>query len=454
MLESIKPEKKKQVAKTLEWLCFSLRPLLLDEVAEAFILDPDTEVPFDEENRLMTAGAVLGLLRGLITEIPRQIKKNNYDHHARWETDVIEIRLAHFSIKEYLVSDRMPSNISTTFTIKETDAHIHITESCLAYHLHLSKTTLATKELVRQYQLWGYVVKYWSEHLDLIPSDKCTPSTTERASQIFTRGSQPLLNMARIRSEGGRPDWETAVDELPPPLYHACFIGVLRLTELVLEAANASVIDEISTKSKYGFALQVAAFHGREAIVQLLLDKGADVNAQGGRFGNALQAASHRGYVAIVQLLLDKGAEMNAQGGSFGNALQAAAWCGDEAIVQLLLDKGADVNAKGGRYGNALQAAVYRRRWEIGELLLLRGAKVDPPGQEWEELLASVEEGWPKGANRLRKFQENPTVEGLGQIRKEEDEMWERRETEREERRKDEERRMAEAQAQELLGVA
>jgi len=40
----------------------------------------------------------------------------------------------------------------------------------------------------------------------------------------------------------------------------------------------------------------------------LLLDKGADVNAQGGIYGNALQAASERRHENAVQLLLDKGA--------------------------------------------------------------------------------------------------------------------------------------------------
>jgi len=81
------------------------------------------------------------------------------------------------------------------------------------------------------------------------------------------------------------------------------------------------------------------------AIVQLLLDKGADTNAQGGDYGNALEAASNIGNVAIVQLLLSKGANVNAQGGLYGNALQAASDRGYEAIVTLLLDKGADVNA-------------------------------------------------------------------------------------------------------------
>ncbi|KAF2675923.1 hypothetical protein K458DRAFT_437678 [Lentithecium fluviatile CBS 122367] len=67
-----------------------------------------------------------------------------------------------------------------------------------------------------------------------------------------------------------------------------------------------------------------ASVRGHEAVARLLLDKGADVNAQGGDFGNALQAASYGGHELVVRLLLDKGADVNVQGGGFGNALQAA----------------------------------------------------------------------------------------------------------------------------------
>jgi ankyrin repeat protein len=43
-----------------------------------------------------------------------------------------------------------------------------------------------------------------------------------------------------------------------------------------------------------------------------LVEKGADVNAQGGRYGSALQAASARGHDQVVQLLLEKGVDINA----------------------------------------------------------------------------------------------------------------------------------------------
>ncbi|TIA27570.1 hypothetical protein D6C78_11057 [Aureobasidium pullulans] len=122
----------------------------------------------------------------------------------------------------------------------------------------------------------------------------------------------------------------------------------------------------------------------------MLLDKGADVNAQGGEYGNALYAASagghdkivqllldkEEGYDKIVQLLLDKGADVNAQSGHYGNALYAASVVGYDKIVQLLLDKGADVNAQGGGYGNALQAASAQGHEKIVQLLLERQTRL------------------------------------------------------------------------------
>jgi ankyrin repeat protein len=116
---------------------------------------------------------------------------------------------------------------------------------------------------------------------------------------------------------------------------------------------------------------------GNMEIVKLLLDKGADANAQDGQYGNALQAASARGHAEIAQLLLDKGADVNAQCGQYGNALQAASARGHAEIAQLLLDKGADVNAQCGQYGNALQAALARGHAKTAQLLLDIGANIN-----------------------------------------------------------------------------
>ncbi|CUS12881.1 unnamed protein product, partial [Tuber aestivum] len=45
-------------------------------------------------------------------------------------------------------------------------------------------------------------------------------------------------------------------------------------------------------------------------------------------------------------LLLERGADVNAQGGYHGNALQAAGANGNESVVGLLLTHGADPNSE------------------------------------------------------------------------------------------------------------
>jgi len=83
---------------------------------------------------------------------------------------------------------------------------------------------------------------------------------------------------------------------------------------------------------------------------------------------NALSAAFSGGGKEVVRMLLENGADVNAQGGQYGNALQAASCGGHQEVVQILLEKGADVNAQGGEYGNALHAASSRGHKRHGHI--------------------------------------------------------------------------------------
>ena len=75
MLQRINREDQKHVARVLEWLSFSLRPLLLEEIAEIFTLDIEADEPFDADNRLVTPVAVLDFLDGLVTKVPRYYRR-------------------------------------------------------------------------------------------------------------------------------------------------------------------------------------------------------------------------------------------------------------------------------------------------------------------------------------------------------------------------------------------
>ncbi|KIK62189.1 hypothetical protein GYMLUDRAFT_242875 [Collybiopsis luxurians FD-317 M1] len=88
-----------------------------------------------------------------------------------------------------------------------------------------------------------------------------------------------------------------------------------------------------------------------------------------GKYGNALLAAVAAENEGTVNVLLEKGADFNAQGGEYGNALLAVIAAENKGILNILLEKGANVNAQGGKYGNALQAAIARKNDGIVNVL-------------------------------------------------------------------------------------
>jgi ankyrin repeat protein len=178
-------------------------------------------------------------------------------------------------------------------------------------------------------------------------------------------------------------------------LSYAVEIGNTAVSSYVIGLGNLD-LDSRDTKGRR--PLCAAAEEGASVIVQMLLDKGANVNARSGQYGNynALDAASSGGHKEIVALLLDRGADINAQGGHYGNALQTASYRGHKETAALLLDRGADVNAQGGRYSNALQAASAGGHKEIAALLLDKGADINAQGGFYDNTLYAASAGGHK----------------------------------------------------------
>ncbi|PWB78759.1 MAG: hypothetical protein C3F08_08175 [Candidatus Methylomirabilota bacterium] len=74
---------------------------------------------------------------------------------------------------------------------------------------------------------------------------------------------------------------------------------------------------------------------------ELLLAKGADVNACNKDGATALMRAASHGRSGVVDLLLNKGAEVNVKASDGGTALKYALWHGHTNVAELLEKHGA-----------------------------------------------------------------------------------------------------------------
>jgi ankyrin repeat protein len=145
-------------------------------------------------------------------------------------------------------------------------------------------------------------------------------------------------------------------------------------------------------------ALQMASIFGHEKVVQILIDAGADMNAQDQHYGSPLHGASKFGHEKVVQILIDAGADVNAEGGTYCYALQEASLNGHEKVVQMLIDAGADVNARGGHCGYALQAASWNGDENVVQMLINAGADVNA---EEEKFVNALQAASMKGHEKI-----------------------------------------------------
>lgn len=90
-------------------------------------------------------------------------------------------------------------------------------------------------------------------------------------------------------------------------------------------------------------ALMIAALRGNLELATKLVEKGADINKTG---WTPLHYAASGGQLAIIALLLDHSAYIDAESPNRTTPLMMAAMYGSPQAVKLLLQEGADPNVK------------------------------------------------------------------------------------------------------------
>jgi ankyrin repeat protein len=398
ILQGIPDLHKAFVQSAMNWLAFSRRPLTLSELAEAAVVDPKSERFDPDECRFVDERLILSLCGSLVTSSLMKYKPGDQDWltekyemqfgwgHSLRAVDAQVVTLSHFSVKEYITSQRLVEGSLSAFYISERLGHRFLTDCCLRYlidmNLHEMDTTYGRH--FESLPLYQYSARFWMDHwkssvmddedkndLLYVLFDASDPAGYVNWLSCYAPDSYADKRMIR----NGTPD--LSIHAYPRPIYYAALLGDLALVQYVGQQG----CDMFAIEGHFGSAFAASVFHGHVEVVKYFLDHGADPNLRVRGFGCVLQAAAAGGSVDVVKILLDAGADVNAQGGGYNTALVAAASQEHHDVVSLLIKSGADINV-GGADGSSLYQACAAGDTKTVITLLGAGADInDTTGQ-------------------------------------------------------------------------
>ena len=196
------------------------------------------------------------------------------------------------------------------------------------------------------------------------------PIDPKLAGFIASVRSDPSARVAALLK--ATPEFVTSADATgSTPLHHAAGFASIDTMTLLLE--NGA---DVNAKNRRQSTPLHWAIHD-QAKVRLLLDRSAHVNAKNveGQTPSYLAASLGNGN-AILQLLLERGADPGIAAANGMTPLMRAATRGDVAAMRLMLGKKVDVNAKNGAGETALMFAATNGSADAVRFLLEHGADV------------------------------------------------------------------------------
>ncbi|MCH5283516.1 MAG: ankyrin repeat domain-containing protein [Treponema sp.] len=159
-----------------------------------------------------------------------------------------------------------------------------------------------------------------------------------------------------------------------PFLFFAMENDYKKLVELLIEkGAN------IECRGKYeNTPLLIAAHDGNLALVSLLVEHGANIECENEDKFTPLSAAAAKGSLDTVSFLLEKGANVEHEDKNGSTPLEYAAIVGkNKEIVSLLIEHGANIEHKDKNGVTPLDRAINGENKEFISILLEKGANVN-----------------------------------------------------------------------------
>jgi len=283
------------------------------------------------------------------------------------------IQFSHSSVKEFLTSTRLAKTgdiITSRYHISITSAHTLAARACLGILLHLDENI--TRDGLRKFPLAGYAAKHWVDHAQF---EHVMPNVEEGIKHMFDPNKPHLAiwvwiydpaDLWHTNERGERPPYPSGT-----PLHYAAICGFhTMINYLVVEHAlniNARGVYKESTP------LHLASDKGHLEVVRVLLEHGADVEAQNEDKLTPLHRASRSGRGEVVRVLLEQGADGAAFDRNRMTPLHWASFGGYVEVTRILLERSKDAAAKDKNGWTPLHWAAFEGRVEIVRILLKHG---------------------------------------------------------------------------------
>ncbi|MCJ1466435.1 hypothetical protein MMC07_005054 [Pseudocyphellaria aurata] len=378
----------KKIAKILlEIIVAATRPLTLEEANIALSIATQTES--------CNSHKTLELW-------PSEKFKSNIQNMCGLFVSVYDFKifLIHQTAREFLISGSESYTTSSgdwKGSIIMATAQGVLSRICLRYlnFEEFKERDWDTQSIEKQYPFLRYAGKEWSFH-HISQDDKLAQLSREAAGMLCRTSLAQLSYWSPVYSGS---EWN-AIDFLDgwSELGIASKLG---LTYVVEDFLNEQVdVNFLNGRLiEYGTALNVASAEGHEKVVEMLLDRNADISAQSDYGGTAIEEAIAGGHEKTIEMLLNHNADVNAENLDYGFLLSVASVRGQEKMVEILLKRVTDINAESERkYGTALVEASARGYEKIVKMLLNQNAEVNTEigGIESTALMAATYYGHEK----------------------------------------------------------
>ena len=356
ILLSVRPADHEYLRRALQFVVFSARPMTMVEVAEAVIVEPGmSEV--DEDARLQRPEDLLDIGKSIFTQ------DANGSHGGTY------LELSHYSVKEYLLSERARKGPAAAFAMDETQADIGNATSCLTY---LSLEVFEDK--------WNeFDARTWNreDHDDNgYEEDFLVRQHYERLEKY------PLLDYAAKSCfrHCKKDEVQQAVSSLVKDYLAGERSGRFRNMTYTCVFKPTDTWETLYMRDFRHSLISVAARYGLGTIVKDLLKQGLDADnltqipdwvEEYPEGQTALYRAADFGHKDLCRILIDAGANVNGDH-SYDCPLSAAGRSGNPEIVKLILDAGAD---------------VHKDSRPIAETLLMAWWKFAEGDQHWKGVL-------------------------------------------------------------------